>query len=475
MILAVSMSPTTAWSVVIVLSVIWVGLGFYWGKKAQSSEGFMLAGRNVGLSLGAATAMATWVTSNTMMVAPVLALEMGVWGMLAYASASFGLMLFAPLAIRIKRLLPEGFTAGDFFRERYGRVGWGIFLAITLLYSITWLVTMASAGGKLLEALGGIEYAQGMTLILVVCVIYTLFGGLFAVIGTDFIQSLIILIGVVVIGAMVVTKIDLGQTYEYVAAKQPALLDLFMPVALLAFFNNMLFGFGEVFHNNVWWSRAFAMREKIAPKAFFLSGLLWFPIPIAAGFIALAAGPLCVNVTDASKVGPVVSEFVLSQSGLGPVAGVLILVVLFCSIASSIDSLLAATSDLIVKDVFLGLFKIDLNDRNFRFVSGIAIAIVAVISWGLALSNWNLAIVLFSAGGLVASLIWPVVAGLYWERYNRILVLVGIVLGCVAGYVCFFKVGTYTGALAGGAVSMIFTIAARFIVPNEELKSVTTP
>lgn len=467
MILAESISAATGWSIVIGLGILWIALGIYWGKKAKSSDGFMLAGRNVGLSLGTATAMATWVTSNTTMVAPLLAYEKGVWGMLAYASASFGLMLFAPLAFRIRKLLPEGVTAGDFFRKRYGTVGWAVFLIITLVYSITWLVTMAIAGGKLLEVLGNIPYAQGMTLILAVCVIYTLFGGLYAVIGTDFIQSLIILIGIVFIGFTVVTRMDVSAVHAHLAEHQPALLDIMMPAALLAIFNNMLFGFGEVMHNNVWWSRAFAMREKIAPKAFFLSGILWFPIPIAAGFVALAAGPLGVNITDASQVGPQVAEHVLSLAGMGKIAGALILIVLFCSMASSIDSLLAATSDLLVRDVYEGVFKQTLDPAKFRPVAATSIITVSLIAWGLALSGWSVDQVLFSSGALVASLIWPVIAGLFWKGVNRKLVIAGIVCGCVAGMLCYFKLQTYTGALVGATVSMIFTLAARWIAPRE--------
>lgn len=460
------MSDTTAWSLVIGLGVLWVLLGMWWGRKAKTSEGFMLAGRNVGVSLGSATAMATWVTSNTTMVAPLLAFEKGVWGMLAYASASFGLLLFAPLAFRIRKLLPEGVTAGDFFRLRFGRVGWAVFLIITLVYSITWLVTMASAGGKLLEALGGIPYVQGMTLILVVCVLYTLFGGLYAVIGTDFVQSMIILIGIVFIGIEVLGHVDVPTVHAHLTAEQPALLNVMMPAALLAIFNNMLFGFGEVMHNNVWWSRAFAMREKIAPKAFFLSGILWFPIPIAAGFIALCAGPLGVNVTDPSKVGPQVAETVLGLAGLGSFAGIIILVVLFCSMASSIDSLLAATSDLLVRDIYEGVFKQHLDPRKFRPVSATAILVVSAIAWGLSLSNLPIDVVLFSAGALVASLIWPVIAGLFWKGVNVPLVIAGIIAGCALGLWCYFHQQTYTGALVGAAVSMVFTIAARWIAPK---------
>ena len=125
MMLAASISPASGWFIVITLGVVWVLLGLYWGRKAKTSEQFMLAGRNVGLSLGSATAMATWVTSNTMMVAPVLALEKGVWGMLAYATASFGLLLFAPMAKRIKAVLPHGYTKRRFLSPALWPIGMG--------------------------------------------------------------------------------------------------------------------------------------------------------------------------------------------------------------------------------------------------------------------------------------------------------------------------------------------------------------
>ena len=102
------LDPTIGWVLLALFGVGWISLGAFWGRKAKDFEGFMLAGRNVGLALGAATAMATWVTSNTVMLAPKFAMQMGLWGMLAYSTASFGLFLFAPLAFRIRRLMPTG-------------------------------------------------------------------------------------------------------------------------------------------------------------------------------------------------------------------------------------------------------------------------------------------------------------------------------------------------------------------------------
>ncbi len=455
-----SLAPSVGWSIAIGLGILWVLLGMWWGRRARDAEGFMLAGRKVGLSLGAATSMATWVTSNTTMLAPVFALTLGVWGMLAYSTASFGLLLFALFAGRIRRILPRGVTAGDFFRLRYGRAGHGFFLAITMIYSMAWLVSMAIAGGDLLEALAGIPYWQGMSLILAVCVLYTVFGGLYAVIGTDFVQSLVILVGIVVIGSMVAVRIDFAEAYAHIAEHQPSLLHVVMPAALLAVFNNLLFGFGEVFHNNVWWSRAFAMRREVAPRAFFLAGLLWFPIPVAAGFIALAAGPLGVNIPEINQTGPIVASAVMAEAGLGALAGVLILVVLFCSMASSIDSLLAATSDLLIRDLRGERLAEEGGDPGFRRTAVLAIFGVGLAAWLLALPHWPIVNALFISGPLVGSLIWPVVAGLFWRGVNRRLVLAGIVAGSALGLAAYFLLGWYTAALVGTGVSMLFTVAA---------------
>ena len=101
------LSPSTGWLLLALFSVAWVALGGYWGRKAKSLDGYMLAGRNVGLALGTATAMATWVTSNTTMAAPQLAFQMGIWGMLGYSLGSLGLVFFAPMAERIRTIVEE--------------------------------------------------------------------------------------------------------------------------------------------------------------------------------------------------------------------------------------------------------------------------------------------------------------------------------------------------------------------------------
>src|SRR5690606_31913236 len=70
-----ALSPTLGLILLALFSALWIGLGWYWGRDAKTFEDYSVAGRNVGMALATATAMATWVTSNTTMVAPQLAYQ----------------------------------------------------------------------------------------------------------------------------------------------------------------------------------------------------------------------------------------------------------------------------------------------------------------------------------------------------------------------------------------------------------------
>lgn len=456
------LDPVIGGVLLAILGLLWIALGVYWGRKAQNLDGFMLAGRNVGLALGTATAMATWITSNTTMLAPQFALQLGIWGMLAYATASFGLLLFAPLARRIRAMMPAGYTSGDFIRLRYGRRVWYVFLAISIFYSFTWLISMGMAGGLLLLALAGIPYAVGMTAILLVCVIYTLYGGMYAVIGTDYLQSIIILIGIVVVGAGVLSRMDAGAVHENLMADHPMLLNALLPAALMAVFNNLLFSLGEIFHSNVWWSRVFAMRKGQGQRAYLLAGLFWFPVPVAAGFIALASGALGMNVPSPDMVGPMVAARILGETG-----AIIVFIVFFSSLASSIDSLLAATSDLITEDIYRKMWRPQAPPEQLRRVSGRIIVGLGVGAWLVSLPRiGTLADVLFFAGPLVASTIWPIATGLFWRKAQPLGALWAMLGGSVTGLASYVLLGWYTASLVGAAVSMLIMVASTWIKPG---------
>ncbi len=438
-------------------SLIWVLWGWYLGKKSKTQDDFALAGRNVGFALATATAMATWVTSNTTLVAPQLTYQFGIWGMLGYSMAALGLLLFAPLAKKIKSLLPNGVTSGDFFYLRYGKAAWVAFLIISLCYALGWLVSLGMAGGILLSSLSPISYHTGMTVIIVVCVLYTLLGGLRAVIATDFAQTLIIISGVAYIAYACLDQVGFTSAYQNVKQSQPELLNLIFPAAIMFFFNNIFFGIGEIFHSNVWWSRALAFKQGVGEKSFKYSALLWFPIPIVTGFIAFSANSLGIFPESPDMVGPLVAAKVLGASG-----AILVFIIIFSALASSMDSLLAATSDLLSNDIYKKLLMKNASNQQLLTVNKLMIILLGITTWLACLPKMaTLGALLNFTGAFVASTIWPIIYGLYGTKLSGKGAAFAMVTGTTIGLIFYFQLGFYTAAISSCFVS--FAICQYFI------------
>ncbi|KZN39734.1 hypothetical protein N474_15010 [Pseudoalteromonas luteoviolacea CPMOR-2] len=432
-------------------SILWILWGWYLGKGSKSHDEFVLAGRNVGFALATATAMATWVTSNTTLVAPQLTFQFGVWGMLGYSMAALGLILFAPLANKIKQLLPTGYTSGDFIFTRYGKAAWIAFLIISLCYALGWLISLGMAGGILLSSLSPVSYHTGMTVIIFVCVAYTLLGGLRAVIATDFAQTIIIISGVVYIAYACINQAGFENVYQDVQQHQPELLNLLFPAAIMFFFNNIFFGIGEIFHSNVWWSRAFAFKQGVGKKSFLVSGLLWFPIPIVTGFIALSAYSLGIFPESPDMVGPLVAANVLGASG-----AILVFIIIFSALASSMDSLLAATADLISNDVYKNTLMKNASSQQTMAFNKAMIILLGVITWLICLPKLaTLGALLNFTGAFVASTIWPIIYGLYGKSLSGRGAFIAMVMGTITGLICYFQIGFYTAALSSCFISLL--------------------
>jgi Na+/proline symporter len=449
-----ALSPTVALIILVIFGLLWIAFGYFLGRKNETLDDYMLAGRNVGLAFAAATAMATWVTSNTTMTAPQVTYELGVWGMVGYSLGAVGLLLFAPLAKRIKYLLPHGFTSGDFIRERYGVLAWRVFLVISLFYAFGWLISLGMAGGILVNALSGIPYHVGMTFILAVCVSYTLLGGLRAVIATDFVQTIIIITGVIIIAYLVISNVGFERMHTDLQTERPMLLDLLFPAAIMFLFNNLLFGVGEIFHSNVWWSRAFAFRADTGARAYFIAGLFWIPIPIVAGFVALAAPSLGIIVPSSDMVGPLVAGRILGTTG-----AIVVFIVVFSALASSLDSLLAATADLITQDIYRGHINPGASDEQCFRAGRYIILGLGLMTWILCAPRiTTLASLLYFTGAFVASAIWPIVFGLYFRWATGLAATLAMLAGTGLGLLAYFQIGYYVAAVASAAVSLVVLV-----------------
>ena len=198
-------------------------------------------------------------------------------------------------------------------------------------------------------------------------------------------------------------------------------------------------------------------------KAYTLAGLLWAPIPIVAGFVALAVPALQLNVPAADMVGPMVAANLLGVTG-----AVLVLLMVFAALSSSLDSLLAATSILVVEDIYRRHIKPHASAEDMRRAAARIIVGLGVLTWLLCAPRLTtLAELLYFTGAFVASTIWPIAAGLFWRRTNSTAAVAGMVLGSAAGLYSYFAIGFYVAALVGAAVSMLCVLLGTWLAPRD--------
>jgi len=93
-------------------------------------------------------------------------------------------------------------------------------------------------------------------------------------------------------------------------------------------------------------------------------------------------------------------------------------------------------------------------------MSVLVITGLGLLAWLVCLPRiGTLATVLFFAGPMVASTIYPIVTGLFWKRASAMGALWAMALGSVIGLIAYFQLGWYTASLIGATVSILVTTA----------------
>ena len=186
------------------------------------------------------------------------------------------------------------------------------------------------------------------------------------------------------------------------------------------------------------------------------------PVPVVAGFIALAAPALNLVIPSADMVGPIVVGNVLGQVG-----SIIFFIVVFSALASSLDSLLAATSDLITQDIYRGHINKEATDERCFIMNRYIIILLGILTWFMCLPRLTtLASLLYFTGALVASTIWPIVFGLYFHWVSGKSASAAMIIGSAAGLIAYFQIGFYVAALVSAAVSLLFVLLLGKIAPD---------
>jgi Na+/proline symporter len=138
--------------------------------------------------------------------------------------------------------------------------------------------------------------------------------------------------------------------------------------------------------------------------------------------------------------------------------------VVFSALASSLDSLLAATADLITQDIYRGHINPGASDAQCFRAGRMIIIGLGVFTWLLCIPRiTTLASLLYFTGAFVASAIWPIVFGLYYTWASPRAASLAMLSGTALGLLAYFQIGFYVAALASCAVSLLVMVSVSYI------------
>jgi len=465
---------------VIIYWVISVGIGLWAALRVKDTADFAAAGHSLPLPIVTATVFATWFGSETVLGIPATFLKEGMGGIVADPFGSSLCLILVGLFFARHLYNRKMLTIGDFFREKYGRtVEVLVTLCIVVSY-LGWVAAQVKALGLVFNVVseGSISQTGGMLIGACSVLIYTLFGGMWSVAITDFIQMIIIVIGMLYIGGEMSTQTGgVMPVIQHAAAAGKFNFWPDMNLAsvlgfIAALFTMML---GSIPQQDVFQRITSSKNVNIAVQAAILGGVLYFIfafVPLYLAYSATLISPDLVNQyldTDPQMILP---KLVLNHAPM--IAQIMFFGALLSAIKSCASATLLAPSVTFAENIVKGFFR-HLSDQQLLKIMRITVICFAVVVTFFAV-NSQLSIFKMVESAykitLVAAFV-PLAFGVYWSRANSLGGLLAIVFGLTIWISCeMLAPDAVMPPQLAGLLASIFGMIAGGFTPRALLKAV---
>ncbi|MEM0244045.1 MAG: sodium:solute symporter family protein [Zestosphaera sp.] len=416
------------WALIVVIAylVFMLSLGFYAAKyRVKTAEDLVLAGRRVGVLLVAASLAANNIGGGS--TVGVAARAYGGWGL----SAGWYIMTAALAMIPVTYIFylmrrTRAWTLPEVISGRFGAPSHIITAILQMISLSTLTASQVLASGTIFAALTGLSFETGVLLAGIITILYTILGGLWADVLTDFIQFLIISLGMLIALPFVIA--GAGGWSSIVSNLPPSSMDLFKAgystIGSLFFMYIITFITGAEMV-----SRALASKdEKVALKGSILSGLLmglYAFVPAIIGLVALSTMP---NISSSDAYAKTMLNYAPEV-----IAGVALAAILAATMSSADSDMLGASSIFAI-DIWKRYIKKNASDREILILTRLGIVVVGVLAILAALTRFDIitintfAFMLRSAGPFA-----PFVLGILLKNVTKEAGLAAIVCGSIAG------------------------------------------
>lgn len=415
-----------------------LAIGAWAGSRVKNTSDFAVAGHRLPLIMVITTSFATWFGAETVLGIPAKFVNSGLHEVVEDPfGASMCLVLvglfFAQRLYKMKLL-----TIGDYFRNRFGVTIEILCSVLIILSYLGWVAAQITALGLVFSVLSGgaISTSWGMVIGTVLVLIYVIMGGMLAVVYTDFVQMIVLVIGLSYI-AWVASDLAGGTGKVFDLASQKDLFRILPEPSLKAWLFYIGAGItmmiGSIPQQDVFQRVMSAKDPETARNGAVLGGLAYLAFAFVPMFIVVSS--LIIMPEEArSLLASEETQKVLPTLILNHMpffAQVLFFGALVSAIKSTSSATLLAPSTSFVENILRHLWP-SLDDKHMLKAMRISIFVFAslVLTYSIWVEGKPIYDMVSSAYQVtLAGAFVPLAFGLYWSRATTQGALASIVFG----------------------------------------------
>lgn len=484
-------------------------IGISTAKKNKNADDYFLGGRNLGGWVAALSAQASDMSGWLLMGLPGCIYAFGT----NQAWIAIGLFIGTVLnwifiAGRLRRYTiraGNALTIPEYLSNRFGdkkKILMAISAVVILIFFLVYTASAFAAGGKLFSSIAKIDYHTALFVGAAVILAYTFLGGFLAVCKTDFIQGMMMLIGILAVPIVAVMLMGTGSIIPNLidsgVEDASDFLNIFVengkPITAMSIASQLAWGLGYCGMPHIL-VRFMAIKDEKELSKSKKVAIVWVLLSLVVACIIGVIGRAylfpTVLSTEGSQYENVYIEMIMkmfTEDIKIPFIGGLLLCGILAAIMSTADSQLLVSSSSISQDLFKGVFFKGLKEKTVLLIARVCVFVIAIIAFFIA---WNpdssiMGLVSDAWAGLGAAFGPTILMSLYWKRIN----LPGAAAGMISGaatvilwdYIKLIDMdgakvtlATYTGAyslLIGFFVSLAFIIIVSLVTPkvSEEIE-----
>lgn len=446
-------------------------IGWYASRKVNTSIDFTIAGRRLPVYIVASGLFATWFGSETVLGASSEFMDHGLLGII---EDPFGaaLCLFLTGMFFAKPLYKLNIlTFSDYFGMRYNKNAEWVSAIFMIPSYFSWIAAQLVAMAIVLQAISPISFGWAVLLCAGIVVFYTYLGGMWSVAITDTIQTVMIIVGLLILMLVLLNKVG---GFSNLISQAPDDYFRFIPrqsnlhAWVVYFVAWITVGLGSIPQQDIFQRILSSKNEKTAVWAPIISSVMYLSvafIPIVIGF----CGKILYNDlgTDAQMAIP---NLVLMHST--PALQILFFGALLSAILSTCSGAILAPSTVVGENLIKPILELNgktLEDKSLLRIMRLSVIGIAVISaWLATLSSNIYELVGTSSAISLVGLFLPLCFGLYWKKTNSAGAITSMVSGTIAWLICVLAHTHYPPIVYGLLTGLITIVSCSLMFPKPE-------